>query len=447
MEERLRFGSLGNANITQGLKMKNPKIGFVGMTHLGLVSGASAAEKGFEVVCFDQSPTLIQEIADGKLPVSEPELDKLFSFNRERLEITAQPEDLSKCDLIYVAPDIATDDFGVSDLSAIDQLLDLTFSFARPDAVIVVLSQVPPGYVRKKQMKRRHLFYQVETLIFGQAVQRALFPERYIVGCSSPSDPLPPSYLKFLEAHNCKILPMRYESAELAKISINMFLVSSVTITNTLAELCEEIGADWTEIVPALRLDKRIGQHAYLNPGLGISGGNLERDLATLKNYANRFDTDCGIVDAWLHNSIHRKNWLWKVLQKEKLDKGAGVRISILGLTYKENTHSIKNSPAINFIKNLRNFKVSAYDPCAPMNAISHDILRVSSARDALLGADVLVVATAWPEFVSLSVDEICGAMDGKVIVDPYKVLDGVKLKSLGFSYYSLGNANQFTEP
>jgi UDPglucose 6-dehydrogenase len=135
------------------------------------------------------------------------------------------------------------------------------------------------------------------------------------------------------------------------------------------------------------------------------------------------------------------------VLQKEKLDKGAGVRISILGLTYKENTHSIKNSPAINFIKNLRNFKVSAYDPCAPMNAVSHDILRVSSARDALLGADVLVVATAWPEFVSLSVDEICGAMDGKVIVDPYKVLDGVKLKSLGFSYYSLGNANQFTEP
>ncbi len=416
------------------------------MTHLGLVSGVSAAEKGFEVVCFDQSQSLIQEIAASKLPVSEPELDKLFTLNRKRLEFTALPEDLSKCDLIYVAPDIATDDFGLSDLSAIDELLELTFLYARADAVVVVLSQVPPGYVRKKQIKGRQLFYQVETLIFGQAIQRALFPERYIVGCSSPSSPLPPIYLKFLDAHNCEILPMRYESAELAKISINMFLVSSVTTANVLAELCEEIGSDWAEIAPALRLDRRIGQYAYLNPGLGISGGNLERDLATLKSYASRYATDSGIVDAWLHNSVHRKNWLWKVLQKESLDKGSVVRVSILGLTYKENTHSIKNSPAINFIRNLKNFKVRAYDPCAPMNATSHDVLRVSSVRDALLGTDVLVVATAWSEFSSLSVDEISRAMDGKIVVDPYKVLDGVKLKSLGFSYYSLGNGNQSSE-
>lgn len=426
--------------------MKNLKIGFVGMTHLGLVSGVSAAEKNFEVVCFDQSQSLINEIASGKLPVSEPELDRLFSLNRKRLEFTALPEDLSKCDLIYVAPDIATDDFGVSDLSAVDELLDLTFLFSRMDAVVVVLSQVPPGYVRKKQIKGRQLYYQVETLIFGQAVQRALSPERYIVGCSSPSNPLPSSYLKFLKAYKCKILQMRYESAELAKISINMFLVSSVTTANTLAELCEEIGADWAEIIPALRLDRRIGRFAYLNPGLGISGGNLERDLATLKSYASRYTTDYGIVDAWLHNSIYRKNWLWKVLQKERIDNCGSVRVSILGLTYKENTHSIKNSPAINFIKNLKGFEVSAYDPCAPMDSTSHDVTRTSSVSKALEGADVLVVATAWSEFLSLSVEEIFRAMRGKIIVDPYKVLDGVKLKKLGFLYYSLGNSNQSGE-
>lgn len=422
--------------------MINPKIGFVGMTHLGLVSGVSAAEKGFEVVCFDPSFTLIQEIASGTLPVSEPELDKLFFLNRGRLEITAQPENLVKCDLIYVAPDIATDDFGVSDLSVIDRLLDLTFTYARSDAVIVILSQVPPGYVRKKQIIGRQLFYQVETLIFGQAVHRALYPERYIVGCGSPSDSLPPCYLKFLRAHNCRILQMRYESAELAKISINMFLVSSVTTANTLAELCEEIGADWAEIVPALRLDRRIGQYAYLNPGLGISGGNLERDLATLKSYAKRFSTDYRVVDAWLQNSIHRKNWLWKVLQKEKLDKSAGIQISILGLTYKENTHSIKNSPAINFIKHLKSFKISAYDPCAAMHLTPNGVLRATSALDALAGSDILVVATAWPEFSNLTIDEISAAMQGRVVIDPYKVLDGVKLKSLGFLYYSLGTGN-----
>jgi len=426
--------------------MKNPKIGFVGMTHLGLVSGISAAEKGFEVLCFDQSPDLIDQISAGKLPVSEPDLDRLFSLNQKRLEFTSSHEDLSKCDLIYVAPDIATDDSGVSDLRVIDELLSLTFSSARVDCTIVVLSQVPPGYVRSKQVKGRHLYYQVETLIFGQAVQRALFPERYIVGCDSPSNALPSSYLEFLEAHNCPILQMRYESAELAKISINMFLVSSVTTSNTLAELCEEIGADWSEIVPALRLDRRIGQYAYLSPGLGISGGNLERDLATLKSYAIRHSTDYGVVDAWLHNSMHRKNWLWKVLQKEGLGNHSGVRICILGLTYKENTHSIKNSPAINFIKNLQKFEVSAYDPCAPDNAISHNVKRVLSASDSMEDADVLVIATPWPEFSNISVNKIQQLMRGNIIVDPYAVLDGVNLRSSGFIYYSLGSGNQSSD-
>jgi UDPglucose 6-dehydrogenase len=439
MEKRLRFGGLRNANITQRLKMKNPKIGFVGMTHLGLVSGVSAAEKGFEVVCFDQSPTLIQEIAAGKLPISEPELDRLFSFNRERLEITAQPEDLSKCDLIYVAPDIATDDFGVSDLSAIDELLDLTFSFSRTDAVLVVLSQVPPGYVRKKQIKGRLLFYQVETLIFGQAVERALFPERFIVGCRSPNDPLPSSYMKFLEAHNCKILTMRYESAELAKISINMFLVSSVTTANSLAELCEEIGADWNEIIPALRMDKRIGQYAYVQAGLGISGGNLERDLTTFKKYALNYDISNGIVDSWIKNSDHRKDWIWSIFKKLQLTDELGLNIALLGLAYKENTHSIKNSPALVFLNRLKNSKVLVYDPEAVISYLPLNVSRVNSISNALNDADVLIISTPWREFKEIGIDEIAVKMRGKIIIDPYGICNENQLTAKGFKLFTLG--------
>src|SRR3970282_1279053 len=152
---------------------------------------------------------------------------------------------------------------------------------------IVVLAQVPPAFTRGKQRPGRLLYYQVETLIFGRAVERALQPERYIVGCADPALPLPPAYQGFLQAHGCPILPMRYESAELAKISINMFLVASVSTANTLAELCEKTGAEWSEIVPALKLDKRIGPHSYLAPGLGIAGGNLERDLATVCRFAD----------------------------------------------------------------------------------------------------------------------------------------------------------------
>src|SRR5439155_15766795 len=135
--------------------------------------------------------------------------------------------------------------------------------------------------------KRIQLHYQVETLIFGRAVERALFPERFMVGCADPGQPLPQGFDEPLAAFKCPILPMLYESAELAKIAINIFLVASVTATNTLAEVCERIGADWGEIAPALRLDKRIGSSAYLSPGLGLSGGNLERDLATVLGLAS----------------------------------------------------------------------------------------------------------------------------------------------------------------
>ena len=145
-----------------------------------------------------------------------------------------------------------------------------------------------------------HLFYQVETLIFGRALERALRPERLIVGCADPDRDLPPAYAEHLALFHCPIFRMRYESAELTKIAINMFLVSSVSVTNTLASLCEQLGADWAEIVPTLRLDARIGPHAYLSPGLGLSGGNLERDLATVRRLAAAVGSDAGIVDAWL---------------------------------------------------------------------------------------------------------------------------------------------------
>ena len=92
---------------------------------------------------------------------------------------------------------------------------------------------------------------------------------------------------------------MRYESAELAKISINCCLVASVTVANTLAEFCERIGADWSEIVPALKLDRRIGPYAYLTPGLGIAGGNLERDLATVQRLSDAHGTEAGLISAW----------------------------------------------------------------------------------------------------------------------------------------------------
>jgi UDPglucose 6-dehydrogenase len=344
------------------------------------------------------------------------------------------------CDVIYVAPDVPTDDDGGSDLAPINAMLDRAFEAARAEAVIVVLSQVPPGFTRGKQRPGRVLHYQVETLIFGRAVERALQPERYIIGCADPSLPLPRTYQTFLEAHGCPILPMRYESAELAKISINMCLVASVSTANTLAELCEKIGADWSEIVPALKLDKRIGPHAYLAPGLGIAGGNLERDLATVTRLADELGTDAGVVRAWISNSRHRRDWALRTLHREVLASRDDPVITILGLAYKQDTHSTKNSPAIALLEHLGSFSVRVFDPVVPASAAPNARCRgAGSELDACEGADALAIMTPWAQFAKLDPREIARRMRGDVVLDPYAVLSADACRAAGLEYHTLG--------
>ncbi len=154
----------------------------------------------------------------------------------------------------------------------------------------------------------------------------------------------------------------------LAKISINFCLVASITVANTLAEVCERVGADWSDIAPALKLDKRIGQGAYLSPGLGIAGGNLERDLRTIVQIGEAKNTDVGVVKAWLANSAHRKDWSWQVLRDlvlpdHALNASSAAKIAVLGLAYKENTHSTKNSPSLALLEHLRGMSVKVHDP------------------------------------------------------------------------------------
>lgn len=422
--------------------MSLPVIGFAGMTHLGLVSGVSATEKGFSVVCFDADAARIAALSKGQLPVSEPQLDDLVRKNAARLRFTSQVADLAACDVVYVAPDVPTDDQGKSDLGPINALLGKVLEAVRPECVVVVLSQVPPGFTRSKPRSDRILYYQVETLIFGRAVERALFPERYIVGCADPATPLPSPYRTFLEAHGCPILPMRFESAELAKISINMCLVASVTVANTMAELCERIGADWSEIVPALKLDRRIGQYSYLAPGLGIAGGNLERDLATVCNFADAHHTDAGVVRAWISNSRHRKNWAATTIRSVLLDHKPDAVVAVWGLAYKENTHSIKNSPSLATIAQMPGTHLRLHDPLVPAEAAQHPQATGSaSPLEAAKGADALMILTPWDEYKKIPPSAIASVLVGRLVLDPYGVLDVKAAVAAGLELHTLGRS------
>jgi len=249
------------------------------------------------------------------------------------------------------------------------------------------------------------------------------------------------AYEAFLGAFGCPILTMGLESAELSKISVNMCLVASVSVANVMAELCEKAGADWREVAPALRLDKRIGPHAYLNPGLGISGGNLERDLVTVVRLAEAYGGNAGVARAWAADSRRRRDWAFATLHRMVLAAKPDAVIAVLGLAYKPDTVSTKNSPALALLRKLWRNPVTVYDPVVPATAVGRNVRAAAAPLEAARGADALVIMTPWPEFKSLVPAELKACMTGRTIIDPYRVLDPQMVAAAGIDYAALGMA------
>jgi UDPglucose 6-dehydrogenase len=423
-------------------------IGFVGLSHLGLNYSLATAAKGFDVIAYDPDSGLVGKCQTGNFPIEEPGFADLFAANRDRITYTADRKALAECSLVFFALDVRTDERNESDTAPLQELMKETLPALAPGTDVVLLSQVSPGFTRALQASARNnssirirsLYYQVETLIFGAAVQRAMEPERFIVGASDPAATLPESFRKWHEAFGCPVLVMRYESAELAKIAINFFLVSSVTTTNTLAEVCEAIGADWDEIAPALRLDRRIGPHAYLKPGLGIAGGNLERDLVTVRRLAAENGTDDGVIAAWQANSTHRRDWVLRILQRELPGGTPGALVAVWGLAYKKDTHSTKNSPSLDLLRALSPCRIRAHDPVAQIdvNEFPH-VARVPTASEAPVGAAALVIMTPWDEYGSIPAESIRSALSGKLVIDPFGVLKRADCARAGLKHFQLG--------
>jgi UDPglucose 6-dehydrogenase len=418
----------------------NRPVGVAGLSHLGLVAAASIAAKGFHVVAFDPDKDLIGDLGRMELPVAEPGLSELVAVNSQRLSLTADAEELERCGVVYLARDVPSGDDGTSDLTVIELLLDVVESKLSKEAVLVIHSQVPPGFTRRRMRPGRSLYYQVETLVFGRAVERALNPQRIIVGCADPGIPMPAPYGALLAAFKCPVHAMGYESAELCKIAINVCLMATISATNTMAELCENLGGDWSEIVPALRSDPRIGEEAYLAPGLGIAGGNLERDLATVRRLARETGGDDRVVTAWLGHSRHRRDWVLRTLHGQVLAKTKDPVVAILGLAYKANTASTTNAPALALIENLTNCGLRVYDPVVPVNGLGHPhAIGAASALEACEGANAVAIMTPWAEFRELEARDLAARLSGRIVVDPYFVLDGTACREAGLDHFTLG--------
>jgi UDPglucose 6-dehydrogenase len=421
------------------------KIGFLGLSHLGIVTSSVLSDKGFNTICFDRDLSLIQRLQNFESSILEPGLDEILVKNQKKQTFTNAITDLIECDFIYVSKDVSTDSENLSDTLEISQLINALTEQSSSLPPVIILCQVPPGFTRKiDSLIPTLVFYQVETLVFGDAVNRSRQPERYIVGSSNSDDSLPAVYKQVLDYDECPVLIMNFESAELAKIAINLYLASDISLSNSIAEVCEKVGADWSQIVPALRLDRRIGEFAYLRPGLGISGGNIERDLVSILKISDDTRADSQVVKAFLEHSKYQKTWVVRKLENILNLELRKLNIGILGLTYKENTHSIKNSASVETIKHLATrAHLFVYDPIVKhLGNLSQDISFLESPEEVFEDTDVVLILTPWDIFKKFNDRELLKRFANKVIVDPYGVLNEKLCTSVDIIYLTLGKGN-----
>lgn len=426
--------------------MSRIKLGFFGMSHLGQVYSTAYARQGFDVLCFDHSRILISKLQSGIFSINEPSLNELALANRERIVYTNKLYDTLTCDLAFLSLDVTTDENGNSFLDDVKQLIEEVDSILPPQVPLIILSQIPMGFCdAQSRHMSRVLIYQVETLVFGNAVSRAIEPERIIIGVNSENSELPSSYLSILRNFNCPKFIMTYRSAELCKMAINFLLASSITSTNFLSEICEIVGANWSEVTPALRLDERIGKFAYLSPGLGISGGNLERDISALRQVAAKSNSQCEDFAKIIQEmSTYQKRWPQKHLISflEKRREKQNV-IGLWGLSYKENTDSIKNSPSVEFLKSLpHDLPVIAFDPVVKsLPQFGSNSTLAEDQMSMLSKVDALFILTPWKHFKQ-NLSDVLSKFHGSLIVDPYScIVVDVELP-LSVSLVVLGNAS-----
>jgi UDPglucose 6-dehydrogenase len=404
---------------------KKLKVAFLGLSHLGIVSSISLAAKKVECLGLEQNEEKVSKLNAQEWTIKEPGLFEAFQKAREFISFSSDLNHLAECDVVYISQDVPTDENGESNLVAIESLIIAAREKISSRTIIVILCQVPPGFTRRMSKLHRNIYYQVETLVFGDAFRRAAAPERIILGALEVNSPLDYRMKSILSLFSCPIILMDFESAELTKISINAFLASSVTTTNSLNEVARSIGANWNSIKKALQLDSRIGSHAYLTPGLGLSGGNIERDLRTLVKLRRVAPEASKLFRFFLSESERQREWLSKTIVSEVLQENSKLMIGILGISYKPNTHSTKNAMSIDLCRKFPRNIAGVYDPQAVLPEEFSNLTVFNSPIECIKASDAIVIASPWSEFANLDFELLKRENQRELkVIDPYSIVE-----------------------
>ena len=430
------------------MRVKDNKIGVVGLWHLGNVLCAAWSEIEFMVVGFDYDKERVKQIQKGIPPVFEPNLTKTLkkSVNRNFLRFSSDIASLSECDFIFLSYDTPVTDDDASDTTILKKSVMDVSEVMKDKSVLIVSSQSPIGYCSilrnklKKVNSTLELAYSPENLRLGEAIHCYLNPGRIILGTAN-RDTATKCITLFNSITN-DVLTMNLESAEMVKHGINSFLAMSIVFANNLADICEEKKADIIDAVRGIKSDPRIGQKAYLSPGIGFSGGTLGRDLKVLEMVNGNMEGSAELFGIIHKLNRDRKNSIVNKIKK-MLKNLENKSIGILGLTYKPGTSTLRRSLPLEIVNLLiqKGAVVKVYDPKADYSEININpkFIISDSVKDLSRDLDILVLLTEWPEFKEYNWGTIIGEMTNNLFFDTKNFLDEDKLKAIGFLYHSIG--------
>lgn len=429
-----------------------PNTAFIGLSHLGLVTSICWAKLNPKVIAIDINKNLIGklqngilEITEGEQKLEEPKLKELFDKNKINYLPTSDFSKIAVANLVFFTKDTPTD--GVGSQKELIQLLRKAIPHFRQNVVIVLISQVEIGTCRKiiKLIKTHRpglkfdFYHWVDTIIMTNAVNRFLKPERIIIGKDNTKDPNI-IIKKCVAFFKCPVFYMSYESAEITKAFINLYLANTITYANTLADFCETFGANINDIIPALKSDKRIGPLAYLRPTLSIAGGHLERDINMLDKIALRAKMKSPLIKTII--SLNNKRYMWikdkiSSLPKSKNNK---LKICLWGLSYKKDSPSTKNASSLKIIHFLKSrYEITAYDPKAIVPNYILGYKRFSDPYKAAENADCIIILTDWDEFKDINFIKLNSLIRKHNIIDAVGALAGLGRKLARFNYQCIG--------
>ncbi len=425
----------------------------IGTGYVGLVTGVVFADMGNDVVCVDKLAAKIDGLNQGIMPIYEPGLEEMVARNvgDGRLEFTTDLDSaVQKAEIVFIAVGTPPREDGSTNLDYVEDAAKGVARALNRYKVIVNKSTVPVGtgdFVREviETNKRRAVDFDVvsnpEFLREGSAITDTLVPDRIVIG--APSKIVAMRLLELYAPLERPMIVTDVASAEMIKYASNAFLATKISFANAIANICEEAGADVTQVVKGMGLDARIGQ-AFLNAGLGYGGSCFPKDTRSLLHTAQTYGCEFPLLAATIEtNELQPKRFIQKIHDALGGDDLKGKTVGILGLAFKANTDDMREAKSLDVIADLlaSGATVKAYDPIAIENTkeVFPQITYGANAYEVAADADALVIVTEWNEFKNLNFERISGLMNRALILDGRNLYDPERLRRLGFEYHSIG--------